>query len=206
LAYFVAHTVYKGTQKPPLEDNFVTVQVIAAIEQNGGTLVGLYKLGEETFVSQIDLFLLLQVATKDKPVTMNSISVEQQGLNGWVLLRKIPSGGLRIFFGPPESAREISFLDSDIASFLYQDIDAGKTVKGFGIYQISDPNLFFQLPEGEPKFRVTITTALGQEIKVEAETRHRSADPFSAGGWQVKLINSKPLDLLQFKSRRYFSR
>jgi hypothetical protein len=210
-AYFVGHTIYLRNQpKPPME--FAIPRIINVINQNDrGTIGALYEQNGTTYSTQVNCFLILQITVKDKPITLGSISVDIRTEHGWMPLRRLPST-LRFFMGPVDQARQISFLETDLASFIYQDVEAWKTIKGFGVYDFSDASYVVSKDDPPETYRITLTNSLGETNQTEIELPNgdgstaTAADAYAGQKWSVRIVNATPTNLLQYESKPFYSR
>jgi hypothetical protein len=206
LSYFVAHTVYKGNiPEPPLKPDFATANPILLIQRGNGAgfIAGLYKVGDITVMQPIDFIAIIQITARDKPITLNSISLELQTPNGWMPLRKLPSNIMQLYFGEPQKAFLGTLDRPDLSSFLGQDIEPWKTISGFGIYEYGSTN--FIPANNNPIARVTLADSLGETIRIELIGKgDKPADPFASGTWSIKVLDNARIDLTKFNERRFF--
>lgn len=186
--------------------------LLTCFDPGGDVFRGVYRInnGPEQ-VTPVDVLLILQLAIKERPVTVDHINVEIQTATGWELLRKLRNDSVKLDMGWESDSKEISMDDPDVESIYHVRLHARSTYTGHASFDYIDPTT---LPLANPnfptnpyyEFRVTLHLLDSNNDKdqfTQIVTAARWWRPPMAGpDFGFKVVGA-PRDLRNFEKRRY---
>jgi hypothetical protein len=192
----------------PPEKPLYAAEVGAAI-LNPGQFWAVYRVGTGEMVAPIDSLIghIVIVNLQDRPVSLNSVSLEISNGSGWMQLRRIPLNGVTLYMGPLNRAAVTTGIPGDLNSPLVNaEIPPGKTIRGMGIFEYSDPN-FRTTGTVREKIRVTITDTAKHRVQLtDTDPEEHKAgvdDPFGSTEQSSLTFTGPPADLSILPMRRF---
>jgi hypothetical protein len=206
----ISPTARKVFVSTPRRDWADVELLLTCFDPRSDVFRGVYRInGGPEQVTPVDVLLILQLAIKNRAVTVDHMNVEIQTATGWELLRKLPNNSVKLHIGWESDSKEISMDDPDIESIYHVRLDAGSTYAGHALFDYTDPATIPLANPNSPtnpyyKFRVTLHL-LGKEKDVFTQivTADRWWRPPMAGPDFAFKVVGAPRDLRNFERRRY---
>ncbi len=203
IAVFVGRRVEKDRRPVPVPSaDFATAEWIGSIERIAGfEPLGLYKVGYDTYATRIDCVIILQITIKDKPTTLNFISIEEKTSDGWMLLKRLPASAVTLYYRLPENkAKQISIVGTDLSENLLRNFEPGKSFVCFGYFEYTAS---WKTAEDKFVYRLTMKNSLGETVSVELRSAN-NPDVWSGPSWSLT-AGKKNVDLSKIPMRDFFS-
>ena len=203
IAYLVGHEAEKVRLPAPMpKPDFATAELIGSIERLAGFQpIGLYRVDSVTYATPIDSVIILQITIKDKPITLNSISIEEKTSDGWMLLKRVPGTSVTLYYELPENkAKQISIVGTELSEILLRNFDPEKSFVCFGYFEYTAT---WKPAEDKPVYRLTMRNSLGETVSVELQSVN-NPDVWSGPSWSLT-AGKENIDLSKIPMRDFFS-